>query len=175
MRAIFKIQRALLTSIHADLSRPHKFAAERVGFIACKVGSLPGDGLGVFAQSYLPVYDDHYEDDASVGAMLNGGAFREALQYSYRHQTGMFHVHRHEHRGCPRFSEVDLAESGKFIPDFWKVQSQIPHGALVLSHDSMHGRCWVPGNRVPSKFVEYVVVGFPTLTIREPVDAARPQ
>ena len=162
MKPLFKIERRMLDQIHADLSRPHPFAAERVGFISCKVAAFDAGTVAALAQTYLPVQDDHYEDDPSVGAMLNGAAFRAALQHSFRSRTAMFHVHRHEHRGAPRFSHVDISEARRFVPDFWKVQPSLPHGAIVLSHDRMHGQCWLPGQRTPLPFRGYTVVGFPT-------------
>ena len=165
MKPIFKIQRRLLDEIQADLSRPHPFAAERVGFISCKVAAHDESNV-VLAQSYLPVRDDHYEDDPSVGAMLNGAAFRAALQHSYRSRTAIFHVHRHEHRGQPQFSRIDVREARRFVPDFWKVQPSLPHGAIVLSHDRMHGLCWLPGRPMPLPFANYTVVGFPTATFQ---------
>jgi len=167
MKPIFKIQRRLLDNIHTDLSRRHPFAAERVGFISCKLASIDAGNVGVLAQTYLPVEDDHYEDDTSVGAMLNGSAFRVALQHSYRSRAAIFHVHRHEHRGPPRFSHVDITEAKRFVPGFWKVQPALVHGVLVLSHDRMHGLCWVPSVRAPLAFESYAVVGFPTTTFQE--------
>ena len=167
MKPIFKIQRRMLDEIHADLSRPHPFAAERVGFISCKVAALDASTVVALAQAYLSVQDDHYEDDPSVGAMLNGAAFRSALQHSYRSRTAMFHVHRHEHRGAPRFSHVDISEARRFVPDFWKVQPSLPHGAIVLSHDRMHGLCWLPGHRTPLPFASHTVVGFPIAILHE--------
>ena len=157
----------MLEEIHADLSRPHPFAAERVGFISCKIAAIDTSGVAVLAQTYLPPADDHYEDDPSVGAMLNGAAFRAALQHSYRSRTAIFHVHRHEHRGRPRFSDVDMSEAKRFVPDFWKVQPSFPHGALVLSHDRMHGACWFPRRGTSVAFVNYIVVGFPTTIFHE--------
>ena len=165
MRPVFRIPRLLLDEIHADLSRLHAFAAERVGFVSCKLAELTGDRLAVLAHQYHPVRDEHYEDDPSVGAMISGSAFREVLQFAYSHRSCIFHVHRHEHFGRPGFSRVDEEEAAKFVPDFWKVQADLPHGALVLSHDSIDGLCWVPRARQIVPFDNYVVVGFPTLTI----------
>ncbi|PWT71108.1 MAG: hypothetical protein C5B46_08690 [Proteobacteria bacterium] len=167
MNPIFKIQRRMLDQIHTDLSRPHLFAAERVGFISCKVAAFDAGTVVALAQAYLPVRDDHYEDDPSVGAMLNGAAFRTALQHSYGSKTAMFHVHRHEHRGPPRFSHVDMGEARRFVPDFWKVQPSLPHGVIVLSRDRMHGLCWLPADRKPVPFATYTLVGFPTVIHHE--------
>lgn len=175
MTAVFKIRRDTLEAIHADLWRPHAFAAERVGFVACRLADWPAGGVCVLAQTYLPVADDHYEDDPSVGAMMNGHAIRTALQFVYRNRTAMFHVHRHEHRGAPSFSFIDIREARRFVPDFWKVQPALIHGALVLSHDRVHGMWWDPATREPRLFTQYVTVGLPTTTHKEPQIGSRPE
>lgn len=163
MRAIFRIERSLLNSIHVDLSRPHSFAHERVGFIACSVGAL-ADGHLLLAHTYLQVDDDDYENDPRVGAMMGASAIRKALQYAYNNHVAMFHVHRHEHRGRPGFSPVDMRESAKFVPDFWKVSPKIPHGAIVLSHDSMRGAWWNPESKLAQYIDELTVLGRPIVT-----------
>lgn len=75
---------------------------------------------------------------------MNSSAIRKAIQFSYKHRRAIFHVHRHEHKGMPQFSPIDLSESAKFIPNFWNVQPNLPHGIIVLSYDSMAGLCWHP-------------------------------
>lgn len=167
MNLVFKIRRDMLELIHKDLSRRHAFAWERVGFLACKAASLRDAGAAVIAFEYLPIADDHYEDDRAVGAMLGADAFRVALQFCYKNQSAMFHVHRHEHLGAPDFSHVDVSEARKYVPDFWKVQRTLPHGALVLSQDDMRALCWHPQLPKPRYFDEYVIVGVPTKRILE--------
>ena len=158
MKTVFRIQNALLKSIHVDLSRPHPFAHERVGFIACRVGGLP-EGQVLLADSYCVVADEDYENDPSVGAMMGSGAIRKALQFSYSEGTAMFHVHRHEHKGKPGFSKIDISEGGKFVPDFWNVNRSMPHGMIVLSKDSMTGAWWDPKNKQTQYIDEMVVIG----------------
>lgn len=158
MRVTLKVRRDLLRGIHADLSRPHPHAAERVGFLACRLAGIP-NGLCVLGQSYLVLADEHYEDDPSVGAMMNGQAIRTALEYAYNNRVAMFHVHRHEHHGPARFSFVDEQEAARFVPDFWKVAPGLIHGALVLSHDRIHGKWWDPRTRTACPIDEYVTVG----------------
>lgn len=170
MRTVFKIRRDLLQEIHADLSRPHHHAAERVGFIDCRLAELPRVGLAILAQTYLPVADEHYEESMVVGAMMNAHAIRTALQYAYNRRAAMFHVHRHDHRGLPRFSGTDLTEAGRFVPDFWKVQPYLIHGAIVLSFDRIHGRWWDPHTRRAQPVDEYVTVGYPMDLQREVVN-----
>jgi hypothetical protein len=143
MRITFKFPRSLLINIHHDLDRPHKFAAERVGFVSCEYRTTQSGDIELLAQEYHPVEDDYYIDDSRVGAMMGSSAIRAALQFAYQKPVSMFHIHRHEHRGIPKFSFVDTRENSRFIPDFWKVRSGFPHGAIVLSFDSMIGMCWV--------------------------------
>ncbi|HEY6342939.1 MAG TPA: hypothetical protein VIY49_15710 [Bryobacteraceae bacterium] len=73
----------------------------------------------------------------------------------------VFHVHSHGGRGIPRFSEVDLRESAKFVPDFFKVAPQMVHGSIVLSDDAAAGRFLVSGNSGPADVSEFVEVGTP--------------
>ena len=93
--------------------------------------------------------------------MLNAAAFRESLQYSYRNRAAMFHVHRHEHRGLPSFSPVDVRENAKFIPDFWKVAPARPHGAIVLSWNRACASVWDPYTRAPVPLGSITAIGFP--------------
>lgn len=165
MKLIFRMSQSLNGKINRDLSRSHPFAAERVGFVACAVAAIEKEGLLILGDTYHPVADDHYLDDPRVGAMMGSAAIRTALQIAYGKNVSMFHVHRHEHYGRPRFSRIDLRESARFVPDFFKVRPAMPHGALVLSHDSMAGLCWLPGHASPVPIDEFAVIGheFPGL------------
>jgi hypothetical protein len=159
MKITFKISQGLLANIHRDLSMPHRFAAERVGFIACGASAFGADGLLLLGDTYHPVADRHYVNDPRVGAMMNSDAIRSALEIAYNRNVAMFHVHRHEHYGKPAFSRVDRRESAKFVPDFFKVRPSLPHGVLVLSHDSMAGLCWLPREQHPVEIREFLIVG----------------
>jgi proteasome lid subunit RPN8/RPN11 len=160
MNTALRVERGMLKRVHADLDRRHPYAAERVGFLACRTAQVEG-GVMLLAHEYLPVADDNYEHDPSVGAMMNSDAIRKALQYAYNNDVAMLHVHRHEHRGVPRFSRVDMRESAKFVPDFWKVRPGKPHGILVLSHDAMAGLAWDPHSARPEPMSQYSVIGRP--------------
>jgi len=146
MKIEFRITSQLLKKIHEQLSIPHPFAAERVGFISCGIAKLPENNLLVLGESFLSVKDADYINNPNFGAMMNSSAIRKALQFSYKHRRAIFHVHRHEHKGIPQFSSIDLRESAKFIPNFWNVQPNLPHGIIVVSHDSMAGLCWHPNH-----------------------------
>jgi len=161
MKISFKITAKLLAQIHHDLSHPHPFAAERIGFVQCQVAALHGKRLLILAHEFHPIEDADYLNDPAVGAMMGPAAIRKALQIAYAAPMCMFHVHRHDHRGDPWFSHIDLTENQKFVPDFWHVQPKFPHGAIVLSFDSMAGLAWIPSKRTPIRISEFSIVGSP--------------
>jgi len=158
MKINFRMTSSLLDKIHNDLSRDHAYAYERVGFISCGVANLPDNGVVILGENYHPVADKNYIDDKRYGAMMNSEAIRDAMQYSYRHSLSMFHIHRHEHYGTPKFSGTDLRESLKFIPNFWNVQPNLPHGILVLSHNSIAGLCWLPQEKRPITISDFSII-----------------
>lgn len=158
MRSLLRISEQLVELIHEDLSRPHSFAAERIGFLVCRFASSPGSTL-MLAHSFHSVSDEDYEDAPMMGAMISGNAFRKLLQYSYANDVGVFHLHRHEHRGTPQFSQTDKAESKKFVPDFFKVRPNRNHGAIVFSFDSIYGWLWDVQTRNPRVISRIDIVG----------------
>lgn len=158
MKTTFRITDQLMDQIHLDLSRRHRFAHERVGFICCQIGEMDNE-LIVLAQRYEPVADEDYLESDRVGAMMGPSAIRKALQAAYQRGYAMFHVHRHEHLGAPDFSRVDLTESAKFVPDFWKVAPRRPHGAIVLSRDAAEGLIWHASGRAPAPVENIYSIG----------------
>jgi hypothetical protein len=167
MKVNFKTTRALLGNVYDDLRPPHPFAAERVGFLSCRVGALKPGGWVILAHAFHTVADADYLRDHSVGAMMGPDAIRKALQVALSCEVCMFHVHIHGHRGRPWFSGIDLRETAKFVPDFWHVRPHMVHGAIVLSHDSMAGLCWHPQASAPVRISEFSIVGAPMCLIRE--------
>jgi hypothetical protein len=143
------------------LRRPHPFAYERVGFFLCRVGLLEDGGIVILTHSLYEIADEDYLDDPTAGATMGPSAIRKALQLAYNQRTSMFHVHLHCHSGRPNFSRIDSSETAKFVPDFWNVQPDIPHGAVVLSEDSACGRCWIPNREIPVDISQFGVVGIP--------------
>lgn len=161
MKIVIKMLRNLIEVVQQDLSRPHPFSLERVGFLSGRVGTWSEDGLVILLHGYHPVADEDYEENDSVGAMMASSAIRKALQFAHTNTSAMFHVHRHDHRGRPAFSHIDLRENSKFVPDFWHVCPNYPHGALLLSLDSAFGMCWCPTLASPIPIAEVVIVGAP--------------
>jgi hypothetical protein len=166
MKIQLRMTEQILSTIHADLSRAHPHATERVGFLSCGIADLADRGILLLVREYHPILDEDYLVDPTVGARIGGGAFRMALSCAYSNSVSMFHVHRHEVLGVPRFSDVDLREYARFIPDFWNVRPTHPHGALLLSEDSVRGLVWIPGRRQPCQLDEIKIVGRHLLSIR---------
>jgi len=166
MNIIFKITDQLRAVILRDLERSHLFAAERVGFISCRPART-SSGLLIAAAAYHPVDDSDYLRSSRVGAMMGPDAIRKALQISYGGTVSMFHVHLHDHLGMPGFSSTDLRETAKFVPNFFNVQSALPHGALVLSRNSAVARCWVSSNEPPVWVSKVTIVGAPISLIEK--------
>jgi hypothetical protein len=119
----------------------------------------------VVAASYIPVGDDDYVDLPPV-ATIGSAAIRKALQLAYTCGWSVFHVHMHEHRGVPGFSGIDRKEMGRLIPDFLKVRPSVPHGAIVLSIDALHGRCWHQSARAGEDLAVATIVGAPLKVFR---------
>ena len=74
---------------------------------------------------------------------------------------------RHLHAAFPELfamprssASTDRRENALFVPDFWNVQPDLPHGALVFSFDSAVGQCRIPGYAAPVG-VEVAIVGSP--------------
>jgi hypothetical protein len=164
VRILFRARADLMRRVREDLTRPHSFAAERVGFLACRAGRLDDGGIVILAVGYGPVANEDYVDDVRVGAMMGAAAIRKALQLAYndgRSDLSLFHIHMHEHSGLPGFSRVDVAENRQFVPDFFNVAPAMPHGAIVLSRDRATGRCWLTKEGEPTPITRFSNIGAP--------------
>jgi hypothetical protein len=159
MRTILKLTSKLHDDLFQRLREPHDFAGERVAFLKCRP-AMSATSLLLLAGGIHHVEDDDYVDDPSAGATIGRSGLRKALQASYTEAISMVHVHLHEHRGRPGFSRTDFRENALFVPDFWNVQPDLPHGALVFSLDSAVGQCWIPGSTAPVG-IEVAIVGIP--------------
>ena len=161
MNIRLRLPKTLLSDIHADLSRPHPRAAERVGFLICGSANVNGPALLLLGQAWHIVDDSDYLDDPSVGACIGPGAFRRILQNVYRQPASILHVHRHEHAGRPQFSSTDVRSMHEFVPSFFNACPTRPHGALVLSHDRADGRIWVRSDSMAQPIEQYELIGTP--------------
>lgn len=131
-----RMSQSMLETIRRDLSRPHDFAAERVGWLF--VESAPaGDGHVLLPIAYEPIEDRDYEPDRRVGARFGGAAIRRALTRAMQHQQGAMLIHAHEFEDWPRFSGVDLETVGALMPAFRGVAPGVFHGAVVIGRENL--------------------------------------
>lgn len=161
MNIRLRLLRPLLVQIHEDLSRPHPFAAERVGFLTCGVAMLADGDMLLSAEALHPVADEDYIEAPRVGACIGGGAFRKIFHLAYREPAAILHVHRHDHEGRPGFSRTDEKSMREFVPGFFNACRARPHGALVLSRDSAIGAIWTEANGHQHELVTVDVIGQP--------------
>jgi len=164
MKIEIKMSDALHDQIMRDLARPHPFAAERVGFVMGKLGSLEGGGKLVLLTTYHPIPDDQYLKDRSVGARIGPEAMTWAMQAVYHGRPGhegIFHIHLHEHRGVTAMSAVDRREIPMLIPGFQSVGKDAAHGIIILSKDHGSGWVWLPSSDKPVLAGTMVVLGTP--------------
>lgn len=150
-----------------DLQKFHPFAHERVSFITCRFALASKGDLLVLAHEYYPVADDDYINDQRFGALINTTAFRKAMQIAYSENVGVFHVHLHSHQGKPMPSGIDVRETMNFVPDFFHVRPNLPHGAIILSLDSVSGRIWYPSGEGPLLINRFTIVGAPLSEVEE--------
>ena len=153
-----KITSALLDAVRQDLARPHAFALERVGFLKAGLAVSESDCV-ILVHSYSPVEDGNYLEDRSVGAMMGPHAICKAMATAFEHGVALFHVHSHGGRGIPQFSSIDIRENRKFVPDFFKVRPERPHGAVVLSNTSAYGHVWLNPNASPLPIDLFQLIG----------------
>lgn len=158
MIARLRIAQALWERTHADLSRPHPFAWERVGFLTCGAQGAAADAQVLTADAWHPVDDAHYIDDPTVGALVGRAGFRTMLQLIYNRPRTLLHVHRHDHRGRPQFSSIDVRSMHAFVPGFFNACPTLPHGALVLSLDRCAGILWSRADAQPAAIGHIEVV-----------------
>jgi hypothetical protein len=156
-----RIMRELCVQVREDLARRHEFAYERVGFLSAKLGN---DALGeplVLFSNYNPVPDEQYIEDPHSGARINSDAIRGAMQRVLDTGQGLFHVHRHEHRGKPEFSSMDLDETPRIVSSLRVAGPTQAHGMLLLSHDHCIAHVWLPSSAESIVADRVSVVGFP--------------
>lgn len=161
MKVRFRILKGLHNRVREDMARRHEFAFERVGFVSAKLGNRGTDELLVLATNYHPVADENYIDDPGSGARINSAAIREAMQLILDTGEGLFHVHRHAHRGKPGFSSMDLKETPRIVSSLRVVGPDQAHGMILLSNDHCIARVWTPLSDEPLVADRVTIVGYP--------------
>lgn len=168
MKSHLKLPRSLAFQMQTDLHRPHRFAFERVGFLATGASLFGRERLLLIARHYSPVDDLDYEPDPTCGARIGGTAFRKALERAYRSRSTLIHVHSHGGRGMPSFSGTDLRSGGQFVPGFFEAIPSMPHGMIVLSNNRATGLVWLDKNAAPIPITSFAFVGAPMIEFGKP-------
>lgn len=150
MKVEIRIPGWLRAQIVQDLSRPHRFAMERVGFACGRTGTLANEGKLVLLNRYHPVADDGYINDSKVGARIGSEAITKAMHLAYHGRPGregVFHVHLHPVSFGTGMSSTDREELPRLMPGFQSVGREAIHGIIIISEDHGSGWVWMPGRR----------------------------
>ncbi len=161
---LVKMTGALHHEILKDLSRPHPFAAERVGFVAGRMGTAFHGVPMLFLTRYHSISDHKYVKDNTVGARIGSGAITWAMQAAYHGRPaheGIFHIHLHGHCGETSMSRTDEREIPKRVQGFQSVGRDAAHGIIILSLDHGSAWAWLPGQGEAIRAVSISVVGAP--------------
>lgn len=142
MPIVIHLPRDLYVGVLVDLRRSHAHAAERIGFLYGRL--TQGEVSLIVMTRYVPIPDDQYVVDDTVGARINGDAIRAAMQGVLDTGYGVFHTHLHEWPGTPSFSRTDNEEMPKLIPAFRAVAPNQATGLFLLSPDSAIADVWLP-------------------------------
>lgn len=164
MKIEIKLNGGLYAKIIRDLTRPHLFAAERVGFVFGRQGSLADQGRMILLTRYHSIPDDQYLDDSTVGARIGSEALTWAMQAVYHgrpEREGIFHIHLHGRRGETGMSGTDRREIPKLMPGFQSVGRDAAHGIIILSLDHGSSWVWLHGNTEPILADCVSVIGSP--------------
>ena len=162
-----RLTRKLLEGVRADLSRPHAFAAERVGFLFGRLGTAGPDSLLVIMTGYEPLGDDRYIDDPRSGARIDSQAIRGAMQGVLDRGEGVFHVHMHEWPGRPRLGRMDAEEIPRIVTGFRRAGPAYAHGIFLLHAEECAAWVWLPGEDGAVVAEAVSVVGYPLQVFRE--------
>jgi hypothetical protein len=169
MKAKIKMTSVLYREIMTDLARRHPFAAERVGFVFGRIGSLADDSKLVLLTRYHSIPDSHYLKDRTVGARIGGEAITWAMQavyYGRASREGIFHIHCHEHTGEPGMSGIDRHDLRNLMPGFQSVGRESAHGIIILSRDHGRGWVWLPGRKESIAADTIDIIGAPIAIFR---------
>lgn len=155
---------SLYDQIRRDLARPHPFAAERIGFVFGRTGSLANAGKIILLTRYHSIPDGQYMEDETVGARIGSDALTWAMQAVYHGRPareGIFHIHLHPPGIEPQMSRVDRREIPKLMPGFQSVGREAAHGMIILSTDHGAGWVWLPGRKESVRANAISVIGKP--------------
>lgn len=147
----------------SDLSRPHPFAFERVGFFSSVTSWVATDRVIILLNDYHVVPDHHYLDDPEVGASIGSDAILEALGRVLGSDRGQFHVHIHDHRGRPSPSWTDRAGLPPMLRSFSVAAPEQASGYIILSQDAAWAEVSLLRIGQPFVTTKITSIGFPQI------------
>ena len=160
-KVTIRVPDELCQKIRKDLARKHDFAYERVGFAIGKSKELHDDNELIIITDYVPVDDNHYIEDNSVGARINSDAIRNAMQIAMNKKCSIFHIHEHCGTGTPSFSFTDLNELPGIIDAMINANSNNIHGLLLLSEDGINATVKMKPSKGEAILEKVIRVGYP--------------
>ena len=160
-KVTIRIPDELCQQIRKDLDRKHDFAYERLGFAIGKSKELHDDDELIIITDYIPVDDDHYIEDNSVGARINSDAIRNAMQIAMNKKCSIFHIHEHHGTGTPTFSFTDLNELPRIVDAMINANPKNIHGLLLLSEDGINATVKMKPSKGEAILEKVIRVGFP--------------
>lgn len=165
MKTLVKIPRRLFEHAKEDLSRPHAFACERVGFFSTR-RSVTDSGTLVHCIAYHAVADEHYVEDDSVGARIGSRAITDAMTRAMTDSVGQLHVHRHGGRGLPRPSFTDDDELSPLARSFVNANRSEASGWMILGDNDAYTRLTMPPHSEVVVACPVTIVGAPVIVNR---------
>jgi hypothetical protein len=155
-----RIPKSIYKLMHEDVIREHAHAFERIGFLYTTSLLVDGNRL-ILAKRYVPVNDEDYIEDDSVGARINSNAIRKSMQTLLDNKEGCFHVHLHNHTGHPNPSLIDEEGIPGIVEGFGNISPKQAHGYIILSKNSMFATVKFGKEEVYRKPSKISIVGNP--------------
>jgi ThiF family len=174
MQIAVKIPRQILQEAIRDLSRPHSFAAERVGFFSTRCSKTDSTIL-VHCFAYNSIADEHYLEDHDVGARISSEAITRAMSRAVTDSAGQIHVHSHGNVSHPIPSRVDLRELPKVARSLRNANLAEVHGWMVVSNENAWISLLLADRIVEGNQIYFSVIGFPVIFTRRCIDPALPK
>ena len=146
MIAEMKLSVSRYLEILTDLRRPHQFALERVGFCTVRQ-SFTENRVILLIDGYFPVADEHYIYDSHIGARIGEPALTKAIHLAYHGRgsnTGVFHVHLHDHLGVTGLSREDKSSIPKVVNGLQQINCDASHGLIIFSANHAHAQLLLP-------------------------------
>ncbi len=160
-KVTIRISKSLCDQIRKDLSRPHKFAFERVGFVIGYSTSISENEDLICISEYIKIDDDNYIKDNTVGARINSDAIRKGMQIAMNKKCSVFHVHVHLGKETPEFSLTDLEELPKIAEAMVNANSRNVHGVLILNSNGANAILKIKESKGNVCLKKVTIVGYP--------------